>query len=401
MLSNKIAQQIEKIPYFDRSGAQSITFVEDARKMVAMIPVKDRRDPATTYQDVGCGTGLDALVLAEQLMKDLQHALPDAQDRLSHIFHNQIFLSDVNPIQARIARANIKHAVNDMCFEPNVEVRDCFQNKRQTTYTFGTIDFSLTNRFVECYLELSEHVVIITRANDHRYVNAKLCDIDAYQFLRKFRNDPPICAISIPSTKKTTGVTFINGKDRVKVKHPRLVPTFDFQGWRFAQEVLEQDFPGYAAQSGPENNDRFNPTPGTVPLVFKNWMDDAVAGKKLRTRYNKKNEPEIVEISKTTVTANMGFSTAKLMVPKNGNLGRIPNFYYDAQGTLACSAQVNWIAMDKKEFDKLTDAINNVPCYNTLFKAVLVKTHTKDFWSKIPKIQYLTRVRKIYDKYYN
>lgn len=401
MLSNKIVKQIEKIPYFNRSGAQSITFVEDARRLIAMIPVEHRRSPETTYQDTGCGTGLDALILAEQLMKDLRDAIPDEQKRLAHIFQNQIFLGDIDPIQARIARANIKNAVDDMSFEPNVQVRDCFQNQRRTTYTFGTIDFGLTNRFVEYYLGLSDHLVIITRANDHRYVNARLGDIDSYQFLRKFRNDPPICAISISRNKKTSGVTFINGKDHVKVQDPKIVPTFDFRGWQFAQEVLENDFVGHTAQSGPENNDRFDPVPGTVPLVFKNWMDDALAGRKLQTRYNKKGEPEIVAINKKTVTPNMGFGVAKLMVAKNGNLGRIPNFYYDADGQLACSAQVNWIAMSKTEFDKLTDAINNIPCYNTLFKAVLVKTHTKDFWKKIPKIKYITKVKEIYAKYYN
>jgi hypothetical protein len=118
MLSNKISKQIEKIPHFNRFGAQSITFVEDARKLVAMIPLKDRKNPATTYQDRQCGTGLDALVLAEQLFEDLKDTIPNEQDRLTHIFKNQIFLSDINAIQHRIARANIICAVGDRSFEP-------------------------------------------------------------------------------------------------------------------------------------------------------------------------------------------------------------------------------------------------------------------------------------------
>ena len=95
----------------------------------------------------------------------------------------------------------------------------------------------------------------------------------------------------------------------------------------------------------------------------------------------------------------MGYGVEKLIVAKSVNPGRIPNFYWD-DGSLACSAQTPWISMTKKEFDKLTFAIQNEPCYNVLFKAVLIKTATKGFWSKIPKIKYLKQVKEIYDRYY-
>lgn len=365
-----------------------------------MIPLEDRKNPSTTYQDRQCGTGLDALVLAEQLFVDLKDAIANDHQRLHHIFKNQIFLSDIDPIQARIARANIMNAVGDRTFEPNIKVQNCFDNQHKTNYTFGTIDFTTTNEFIEHYLDLSDRVVIITRSNKHRYVDSKLNEINSYQFLRKFQNNPPICIVDISKNKKTQGVTFINGEETVTIADPKLVPTFDFQGWKFAQEILEQGFEGYRAESGPENNENFNPVSGSIPLVFKGWMDDAIDGKKLRASSNKKGEPLIMMIGKKSVTEKMGFGVSKLMVPKNGNLGRIPKFYWD-DGKLACSAQVNWIAMDQTEFDELTDAINNNPCYNTLFKAVLIKTHTKDFWSKIPKIKYLNEVKRIYDKYYN
>jgi hypothetical protein len=400
MLSNKISRQIEKIPYFNRSGAQSITNEGDARKLVAMIPVKDRRNLATTYQDSQCGTGLDALILAEQLMIDLQDAIPDEQDRLWHIFKNQIFLGDKEPIQARIARANIKHAVGDMSFEPNIEVQDCFQNEKKTTYTFGSIDFDTTNEFIEHYKNLSEHVIVITKSNSHRYVESKLTEINTYQFLRRVKMTP-MCLIHVPAIKKNKKVKFICGKNSLVIDNPKTVPTEDAAGFEFVQEVLQTGFEGYRSESGPEDNSKFNPAAGSVPLVFREWLDDVISGKKLKTTYNKQHKVKIMMISKRDVTDRMGYGVPKLMVPKNGNPGRIPNFYYDAKGELACSAQVPWVAMSKREFDKLTDAINNELCYNILFKTVLVKTHTKDFWSKIPNIKYLAKVKEIYDKYYN
>lgn len=399
MLSNKISQQIEKIPHFSRMGTQSITIVEDARKLVAMIPLRDRKNPATTYQDRQCGTGLDALVLAEQLFEDLKDAITNEQDRLTHIFKNQIFLSDIDAIQCRIAVANICRAVGNRDFKPNVEMRDCFNNNFKTTYTFGSIDFDTTNEFIEHYKNLSEHVIVITKSNSHRYVEGKLTEIDTYQFLRRVKMTP-MCLIHVPAIKKNKKVKFICGKTSLVIDNPKTVPTEDSSGFEFVQEVLQKGFEGYRSEAGPEDNKKFNPGSGSVPLVFRDWLEDVVSGKKLTTSFNKQKKVKIMMVSKRDVTDKMGYGVPKLMVPKNGNPGRIPNFYYDAKGELACSAQVHWIAMSKKEFDKLTDAINNEPCYNTLFKTVLVKTHTKDFWSKIPKIKYLDKVKEIYDKYY-
>jgi hypothetical protein len=392
MLSNKISKQIEKIPHFNRLGAQSITFVEDARKLVAMIPLKDRKNPATTYQDRQCGTGLDALVLAEQLFEDLKDTIPNEQDRLTHIFKNQIFLSDINAIQHRIARANIICAVGDRSFEPNVTMRDCFNNNFKTTYTFGSIDFDTTNEFIEHYLNVSEHVIVITKSNSHRYVESKLTTIDSYQFLRRVKMTP-MCIVHVSKNKKNKKVTFISGKEKVIIENPQTVPTEDSSSLLFVHEILAQHFEGYSSESGPENNAKLNVQEGNIPLVFKNWREEVAAGKKI------KSSDRIFMINKKSITPKMGYGVEKLIVPKNGNPGRIPNFYWD-DGSLACSAQTPWIPMSKKEFDKLTIAINNEPCYNILFKAVLVKTHTKDFWSKIPAIKYLPEVKKIYDKYY-
>lgn len=398
MPSNKISKQIEKIPYFDRSGTRSITFVDDARRLVQTIPCKDRRDPATTYQDRQCGTGLDALVLAEQLMLDLQSAIPDESERLLHIFTNQIFLSDIDPIQARIARANIINAVDDFSFKPNVTVQNCFDVTKKTNYTFGSIEFDTTNDFVEHYRALSDHVIVVTKSNKNRYVTSALKEISSYQFLRRVKMTP-MCLIHVPKVKKSNQVIFTNGKDQVVIDDPQTVPTEDFSTLRYVQEILKQDFAGYRSQAGPEDNSKFNPKSGTVPLIFREWIAVVSGQKKLKTVYNSQGKPKILMIGRSEVTDNMGYGVPKLICPKNGNPGRIPKFFWD-DGTLACSAQTPWIAMSKAEFDRLTRAINHEPCYNTLFKAVLVKTHTKDFWSKIPRIKYLPEIRKIYDKYH-
>ncbi len=382
------------IPLFDRAGTQSITFTEDARKIVQMIPAKARKDPTTTYQDRQCGTGLDALVLAEQLVIDLEDSFPNIKDRLAHIFKNQIFISDIDPIQVRIARANIKRALNDNTFEPNIIIEDCFNIKTSVDYTFGSIQFDTTNDFIDHYLPLSKHVVVITKSNKHRYVESKLNEISCYRYLRRV-NNTPMCLISIPKNKKNTIVTFINDQSNVTIDNPKTVPTEDFYGWQFAQEVLQQNFDGYQSSAGPERP-RVIDHPGNIPMVFnpsKAKLNDGITISKDRENGN------IIGVSKKIATGNTGYGIEKLIVSKNGNPGQVPNFYWD-NGSLAASAQTHWIPMSKDEFDKLTNAIKNEPCYNILFKAVLVKTHTKDFWSKIPNIKYLKQVKKIYGNYY-
>jgi hypothetical protein len=394
MLSNNISKVIEMVPLFNRAGTQSITILEDARKLVKTIPEKDRQDPSTTYQDRQCGTGLDALVLAEQLVKDLESSIPDIEQRLEHIFKNQIMLSDIDPIQVRIARANIKRALNDNAFEPNVTVQDCFTNKTKTTYTFGSIDFATTNEFVEHYLDLSDNVIVITKSNKNRYVDTKLSEIKSYQFLRRV-NNTPMCLIHVPKTKKGTKVTFTSGKEKIVIADPKTVPTEDFYGWQFAQEVLKQEFTGYSSSAGPERP-RIIDAKGNIPIVFnpsRGKMGDGVKISKDRENGN------IIGISKKAITDNMGYGIEKLMVSKNGNPNQIPSFYWD-NGSVCASAQTHWIPMTKTEFDVLTNAIKNEPCYNTLFRAVLIKTHTKDFWSKIPNVKYLNKVKKIYDSFY-
>jgi hypothetical protein len=394
MISNNISKVIEMIPLFYRGGAESITSAEDARLMIQTIPEKDRKNPATTYQDRQCGTGIDALVLAEQLMKDLESSIVDPADRLAHIFKNQIVLSDINPVQVRIARANIKRALNDNTFEPNISVEDCFDVATKTTYTFGSIQFDTTNDFVEHFINLSKDIVIITKSNKNRYVEAKLNKITSYRYLRRV-NNTPMCLIHIPKKKTNDNVTFFNNKEKVIINNPITVPTEDFYGWQYSQEVLAQNFEGYRSEAGPERPRVLNHS-GSIPMVFnpsKAKLADGITVSKDRENGN------IIGVSKKIVTDNTGYGIEKLIVSKNGNPGQVPNFHWD-NGSLACSAQTHWIPMSKTEFDKLTNAINNEPCYNTLFKAVLIKTHTKDFWSKIPNIKYLSKLKKIYDQYY-
>lgn len=394
MLSNNISKVIEMIPLFDRAGNHTITIFEDAQKIILTIPKKDRANPNTTYQDRQCGTGLDALVLAKQLMQDLEDAIPNEGDRLTHIFTKQIFLSDVDPIQVRIARANIKRAVNSSTFEPNIEVKDCFDVDQKVDYTFGSIQFDTTNEFIEHYLSLSKAVIAITKSNKNKYVEAKLNSILSYRYLRRV-NNTPMCLIHVPAVKKGTEVTFYKGNEKVVIDNPKTVPTEDFYGWQFAQEVLAQGFKGYQSNAGPERPRVLN-QPGTVPMLFNPSKAKLSEGIKISKDRENGN---IIGVSKKAVTENTGYGVEKLIVSKNGNPGQVPNFFWD-DGSLACSAQVHWIAMSKKEFDKLTDAIKNEPCYNVLFKSVLVKTHTKDFWSKIPNVKYLAKVKTIYDSYY-
>lgn len=381
------------IPLFDRNGAESITKYSDAVKLVQMMPIEHRQDPNTTYQDSQCGTAFDALVLAEQLMIDLKDAIPDEIDRLNHIFKKQIYLSDISEVQVRIAAANIKRAVNDSSFCPNIEVKDCFENNTTTNYTFGSIDSATANKFVSKHLSLSSNVIVISKSSKNSFLKNKIAQLVAYQFVRRIHNTP-FCILHV-SNQVTNKTTFINNNKKVVVNNPLGVPNEDFDGWLFSQRILEKGFEGYIATQGPERPAIVN-SAGSVPMVFK--PSKAALGQGIKLSKDR-NNGSLVGVSKSAATPETGYGVEKMFVAKSGNAGHIPNFYWD-DGSLSCSSQTPWIAMSKEEFDKLTLAIRNEPCYNTLFKAVFVKTHTKNFWRKIPKIEHLDQVKEIYNEYY-
>jgi hypothetical protein len=387
MLSNNIEQIIKMIPLFSRDGSQSILSAEHTKSIINMIPAKSLSDPATTYQDVQCGTGFIMLSLANRLMETLKKAIPSEQDRLAHIFGQQLFLSDINTTQVRIARANLLKAINNRDFHVNVENLDCFTNTRSTTYTLGSIDFNTTNKFVPYYKKLSENIIIVTRSNKNRYVDSKLNEVYAYKFLGIAKNSTPMCLMHFKTNKKNNDVIFINGDKQITINNPSTIPGEDFAGYQFLEEVLSKGFVGYRASGGPERPAALA-NPGKIPMIFNVGKKGAGFG-------------DIIKVDKSIVTAKTGFGKEKIIVSKTGNRGK-KSILKKAGAEYAVGANSYWVEMAEKDADKFIKVWNEEPCIDKLVCVILEtkKCNGVKFWAMIPNIKYLKEVKSIYDKYY-
>jgi len=390
MLYNNISKVIQMIPLFSREGTQIILSSDRAKCMIDMIDAKDLADPTTTYQDVQCGTGFIMLMLAERLMTTLANAIPDEQNRLKNIFQNQLFLSDIDSTQTRIARANLLRAIGDRSFPINVEQADCFKLQRKTKYTLGSIDFGTTNNFVPFYRNLSEEVIIVTRANKHSYESNRINDIYTYRFLGVSQQSAvPLCIMHFSRTKKTKDVRFTDGTRYVNITNPSFLPGEDLTGYLYASEVLALNLEGYKANYGTLSREECRASKGHQLVIFGVGTKDTDYGEEFR-------------VSKKIVSTKDGLGVNKLVVSKNGNRGQRSIIKF-AGPDIALGHTTLWIEVNNNdEFKEINKVWEKEPAYDKLVR-ILKETSPAnglDFWSSVPQIKYLKQIKKIYAKHY-
>jgi len=390
MLYNNINKVIQMIPLFSREGTQIILSGERAKCLIDMIDIKDLENPATTYQDVQCGTGFIMLMLAERLMSTLAKAIPDEQDRLKNIFQNQLFLSDIDSTQTRIARANLLRAIGNRTFSINVEQADCFKLQRKTTYTLGSIDFGTTNNFVPFYRNLSEEVIIVTRANKHSYESNRINDIYTYRYLGvSQQSSVPLCIMHFSRTKKTNDVRFTDSTRYVNITNPTFLPGEDLDGYLYASEVLALGLEGYKANYGTLSRETCRASSGSQLVIFGVGTKESDYGQEFR-------------VSKEIVSDKDGLGVHKLVVSKNGNRGQKSIIKY-ASPDVALGHTTLWIELtDPKDFKKINKVWEKEPAYDKLIR-ILKETSPAnglDFWSSVPNIKNLKQIKQIYAKHY-
>lgn len=375
------------IPLFTREGTQNILAVEHARSMISLIKEEDLSSPLTTYRDAQCGTGLIMLVLAERLMDTLAEAIPNEQDRLSHIFGSQLILGDIDNTQCRIARANLLRAIGCRDFAVDITNQDCFANTEATTYTLGSIDFETTNQFVPFFRNLSEHVIIVTRANKHSYESKKITELSTYWFLGIAQSSVPICIMHFEKHKQRKDIRFTNGTKSVKVTNPTFLPGMDLDGYMYVEEVLKLKLDGYNANYGRIGRKEAKANPGRIPLMFG-------AG-------NKEFFGEIIKVSKNIISSQNGLGKIKLITSKNGNRGQ-KNLIKFAGPEYALGETTLWFEISGEDEFNSINKVWETPCYDRLIKVIKATSPANgvNFWSLVPNIKYVSQVKKIYDKHY-
>ena len=86
------------------SNDEVFTPPEVANQMLDMLPQELFSDPNTTFLDPACKSGVFLREIAKRLIDGLEPVFPDLQERLDHIFKNQLFAISITELTSLLSR---------------------------------------------------------------------------------------------------------------------------------------------------------------------------------------------------------------------------------------------------------------------------------------------------------
>lgn len=89
------------------SNDEVFTPPEIVNQMLDMLPQELFRNPDTTFLDPACKTGVFLREIAKRLIVGLAPQFPDLQERLDHIFHNQLYGIAITELTSLLSRRGV------------------------------------------------------------------------------------------------------------------------------------------------------------------------------------------------------------------------------------------------------------------------------------------------------
>lgn len=89
------------------SNDEVFTPPEVVNSMLDMLPQELFRNPDTTFLDPACKTGVFLREIAKRLIVGLEPQFPDLQERLDHIFHNQLYGIAITELTSWLSRRGV------------------------------------------------------------------------------------------------------------------------------------------------------------------------------------------------------------------------------------------------------------------------------------------------------
>ena len=89
------------------SNDEVFTPPEIVNQMLDMLPQELFSNPDTTFLDPACKTGVFLREIAKRLIVGLEHQFPDLQERLDHIFHNQLYGLSITELTSMLSRRGV------------------------------------------------------------------------------------------------------------------------------------------------------------------------------------------------------------------------------------------------------------------------------------------------------
>lgn len=89
------------------SNDEVFTPPEVVNSMLDMLPEELFRNPDTKFLDPACKTGVFLREIAKRLIKGLEWQIPDLQERIDHIFHNQLYGIAITELTSLLSRRGV------------------------------------------------------------------------------------------------------------------------------------------------------------------------------------------------------------------------------------------------------------------------------------------------------
>ena len=89
------------------SNDEVFTPPEVVNKMLDMLPQSLFKDPNTKFLDPACKTGVFLREIAKRLLIGLEPIFPDLQERIDHIFHNQLYGIAITELTSLLSRRSL------------------------------------------------------------------------------------------------------------------------------------------------------------------------------------------------------------------------------------------------------------------------------------------------------
>ncbi len=89
------------------SNDEVFTPPEIVNQMLDLLPKELFENPDTKFLDPACKTGVFLREIAKRLIKGLQWQIPDLQERINHIFHNQLYGIAITELTSLLSRRGL------------------------------------------------------------------------------------------------------------------------------------------------------------------------------------------------------------------------------------------------------------------------------------------------------
>lgn len=89
------------------SNDEVFTPLEVANQVLDMLPQELFSDPNVTFLDPACKSGVFLREIAKRLLRGLEKAYPDLQERTDHIFKEQLFGIAITELTAHLSRRSL------------------------------------------------------------------------------------------------------------------------------------------------------------------------------------------------------------------------------------------------------------------------------------------------------